>query len=221
MPLQIGDDSSQGWRAVKDLRVGDLEVHAVVIPEGNSWVELWRRVPFDVEMTSSQTLIVPTWAVYVNIILLGGGGGGAGGNGANNAPGRGGSAGSWQGTIRKVQPGEGLVFTIGAGGAGGRTEKASGGTGGTTSVTSSGYTMKAYGGAGGLGTGSTSTAKGEDASKFDYGGMQATGGSGGTMGNVGETPGGGGGGGAGGIFGKWSPGKPGGRGGAWVRFRSA
>ena len=81
--------------------------------------------------------------------------------------------------------------------------------------------MKAYGGAGGLGTGSTSTAKGEDALKFDYGGIQATGGDGGTMGNAGQAPGGGGGGGAGGVFGSWKPGKPGGRGGAWVRFRSA
>lgn len=221
MPLQIGDDSTQGWRAVTDLRVGDLEVHAVVIPEGNSWVELWRRVPFDMEITSSTTLLTPTWALYVNIILLGGGGGGAGGSGAINAPGRGGSAGSWQGTIRKARPGEGLVFTIGAGGAGGKTEKGSGSTGGTTSVTSSGYTMKAYGGAGGLGTGSTSTAKGEDALKFDYGGIQATGGDGGTMGNAGQAPGGGGGGGAGGVFGSWKPGQAGGKGGAWVRFRSA
>lgn len=221
MPLQIGDDSSQGWLAVKDLRVGDLEVHSVVIPEGNSWVELWRRVPFDMEITSSTTLVTPTWALYVNIILLGGGGGGAGGSGAVSNSGRGGKAGNWNGIIRKAQPGEGLVFTIGAGGAGGSTESGSGGTGGTTSVTSSGYKMIAYGGDGGVGTSTSANAKGEDASKFDYGGMQATGGSGGTQGNAGQAPGGGGGGGAGGIFGRWSPGKPGGRGGAWVRFRSA
>lgn len=221
MPLQIGDDSTQGWRAVKDLRVGDLEVHTVLIPEGKSWVELWRRVPFDMQITSSTTLVTPTWALYTDIILIGGGGGGAGGSGAVSNSGRGGKAGNWQGAIRKAQPGEGIVFTIGAGGAGGNTESGSGGTGGTTSVTSSGYKINAYGGDGGVGTSTSANARGEDASNFDYGGMRATGGSGGTQGNVGQVPGGGGGGGAGGIFGRWSPGKPGGRGGAWVRFRSA
>src|SRR5690625_5276231 len=115
MPLQTGPDASQAWRAVEDLLEADVEIHAVLIPAGNSWVELWRRVPFDMEITSSTTLVTPTWALYADIILIGGGGGGAGGSGAINAPGRGGSAGSWQGAIRKAQPGEGLVFTIGAG----------------------------------------------------------------------------------------------------------
>ena len=221
MPLQIGDDSSQGWRAVKDLRVGDLEVHTVVIPEGNSWVELWRRVPFEVATSSSQTLIVPTWALYADIILIGGGGGGAGGSGAVSDSGRGGKAGNWQGISRRVQPGQGMVFTIGAGGAGGATESGTGGTGGTTSVALEDYSLRATGGAGGVGTSTSANARGEDALFYEQGTWRVEGGDGGTQGNAGQVPGGGGGGGAGGIFGRWSPGKPGGRGGAWVRFRSA
>lgn len=221
MPLQIGDDSTQGWRAVKDLRVGDLEVHTVVIPEGNSWVELWRRVPIDMEITSSTTLVTPTWALYADIILIGGGGGGAGGSGAVSNPGRGGKAGNWQGISRRVQPGQGMVFTIGAGGAGGNTESGTGGTGGTTSVALEDYSLRATGGAGGFGTQNSASARGEDALLYEQGTWRVTGGDGGTLGNAGQAPGGGGGGGAGGIFGRWSPGKPGGRGGAWVRFRSA
>ena len=221
MPLQIGDDSSQGWRAVKDLRVGDLEVHTVVIPKGKSWVELWRRVPFEVEITSSQTLIIPTWALYADIILIGGGGGGAGGSGAVADSGRGGKAGNWQGISRHVQPGQGMVFTIGAGGAGGNTESGTGGTGGTTSVALEDYSLRATGGAGGVGTSTSANAQGEDALIYEQGSWRVEGGDGGTQGNAGQAPGGGGGGGAGGVFGRWSPGKPGGRGGAWVRFRSA
>lgn len=221
MPLQIGDDSSQGWRAVKDLRVGDLEVHAVVMPKGKSWVELWRRVPFEVEITSSQTLIIPTWALYADIILIGGGGGGAGGSGAVADSGRGGKAGNWRSISRHVQPGQGMVFTIGAGGAGGNTESGTGGTGGTTSVALEDYSLRATGGAGGVGTSTSANAKGEDALLYEHGTWRVEGGDGGTQGNAGQAPGGGGGGGAGGIFGRWKPGQAGGKGGAWVRFRSA
>lgn len=221
MPLQIGDDSSQGWSGVKDLRIDGKAVQLVAIPKGNSWVEVWRRDPYGTSIISNQTLIIPTWALYADVILIGGGGGGAGGSGAVANAGRGGKAGNWRGISRHVQPGQGMVFTIGAGGAGGNTESGTGGTGGTTSVVLEDYSLSATGGAGGVGTSTSANAKGEDALLYVQGTWQVTGGDGGTQGNAGQAPGGGGGGGAGGIFGRWSPGKPGGRGGAWVRFRSA
>lgn len=192
-----------------------------MVPEGKSWVELWRRTPYVMEITSNQTLIIPTWALYADVILIGGGGGGAGGSGAVANPGRGGKAGNWKSISRRVQPGQGMVFTIGAGGAGGNTESGTGGTGGTTSVALEDYSLLATGGAGGFGTQNSASARGEDALLYEHGTWRVEGGDGGTQGNAGQAPGGGGGGGAGGIFGRWSPGKPGGRGGAWVRFRSA
>lgn len=221
MPLQIGDDSSQGWSRVKDLRVDGKAVQLVAMAVESSWLELWRRDPYGMSIISNQTLIIPTWALYADVILIGGGGGGAGGSGAVSNSGRGGKAGNWRGISHPVQPGQGMVFTIGAGGAGGNTESGTGGTGGTTSVVLEDYSLSANGGAGGVGTSTSANAKGEDALFYEQGTWQVTGGDGGTQGNAGQAPGGGGGGGAGGIFGRWSPGKPGGRGGAWVRFRSA
>lgn len=193
---------------------------SVLTHNGTSWVELWRKTPYVVEITSSTTVIVPKWALYADYILIGGGGGGAGGNGAVSNHGRGGTAGHWQGVSREVKPGQGLDFTIGAGGAGGGTESGSGDNGGTTYVASPDYKISAYGGSGGVGTSTTANAKGKDATYYVLKDWTVYGGEGGTLDNPGNAPGGGGGGGSGGIFGRWSRGKPGGSGGAWVRFRS-
>lgn len=188
---------------------------------GSSWVELWRRDPNVVEITSNTTLLIPSWAPYADIIMVGGGGGGAGGIGTVGAPGRGGKSGEWGSVTRAVLPGEELDFTIGVGGTGGQTERGKGGSGGTTRVFHTNFIADAIGGEGGIGSFNTEQAKGEDAGSFTHGDWQVTGGTGGAKDKEGQSPGGGGGGGKGGIFGNWWKGKPGGSGGAWVRFRSA
>src|SRR5699024_147197 len=221
MPLQIGDNSSEGWAGVKDIRVGGIAVNSVAIPKGKSWVELWRRNPYVVEITSDTTLLTPSWALYADIVMIGGGGGGAGGNGAVSNHGRGGKSGDWRAATRRVQPGQEIEFTIGLGGAGSKTEKGPGSIGGTTIFVHTNYSARAIGGEGGVGDGGSASAIGDDAGSYTHGDWQVTGGAGGAMNKSGQAPGGGGGGGQGRIFGKWSPGQSGGNGGAWVRFRSA
>lgn len=222
MPLQIGDNSSEKWRGVKDIRVDGAAVQSVAIPDGTSWVELWRRNPYVFQIVTDSTLVAPSWALYADVILLGGGGGGAGGDGGFSQNGRGGEAGDWRSTTRLVRPGDKLEFTIGLGGYGSQTEKGSGGAGGSTKFKHETYTNVAFGGAGGVGTSrSTIDAKGFDPGRHTFGDWQVTGGRGGSMDESGMTPGGGGGGGSGGTFGRWSPGQPGASGGAWVRYRSA
>lgn len=220
MPLQIGDNTSEGWRGVQDLRVDGTAVQLVAIHEGGSWVELWRKYPQIFAVPSNTTLLVPSWALYADIIMVGGGGGGAGGTGATGDPGRGGKAGVWHGKTRLVKPGQDLRFTIGIGGSGGRTERASGSKGGSTVCIHENYSITAVGGEGGSGTSNTANARGDDSGTYIHGDFQVTGGTGGTIDKPGQAPGGGGGGGSGGIFGRWSPGHAGGKGGAWVRFRS-
>lgn len=221
MPLQIWDNSQQGWRGVRAIRVDGADVMSVSTYVGSSWVYMWRRDPYIFEITSNTTLHSPSWALYADIIIIGGGGGGAGGNGANNNPGRGGKSGEWRGVTRAVRPGEELDFTIGLAGSGGQTESGSGGTGGTTKFVHMNFIEVALGGEGGIGTNNSSTANGEDAGSFTHDDWQVTGGIGGSLGELGRAPGGGGGGGKGGLFGRWSKGNLGSRGGAWVRFRSA
>ena len=219
MPLQIGDNSSEGWTGVQDLRVDGKTVRLVAMPVGASWLELWRRDPHVIEIDSSTTLLTPSWALYADVVIIGGGGGGAGGDGALAKSGNGGSAARYKSVTRIVQRGEALDFTIGIGGSGGRSEKASGARGGTTMFAHTDYSVGAIGGAGGTDVGGTSS--GDDTGKYTRDGWEIMGAKGGIVGYPGEAPGAGGGGGPGGFFGKWKPGQAGGKGGAWVRFRSA
>lgn len=222
MPLQIGDNSQQGWRGARAIRVDGADVMSVSTYVGSSWVYLWRKNPYIFEITSNTTLHSPSWALYADIIIIGGGGGGGGGDGSISYHGRGGKRGEWRGVTRAVRPGEVLDFTIGHAGSGSQTENGTGGTGGTTEVVHTNFIADALGGEGGIGSNvNSSAAKGEDAKSFTHGYWQVTGGTGGSRDNPGQAPGGGGGGGSGGIFGRWSKGQPGGKGGAWVRFRSA
>lgn len=221
MPLQIGDNSSEGWTGVQDLRVDGKAVRLVAMPVGASWLELWRRDPHVVEIDSTTTLLAPSWALYADVVIIGGGGGGAGGDGAVSNHGRGGNSGDYKSATRIVQRGEALDFTIGIGGSGGRSEKASGARGGTTTFTHTDFSVSVIGGPGGTGTSSTANATGGDAWEYKLDGWKIMGAKGGTINNPGQAPGAGGGGGSGGIFGSWKPGQAGGKGGAWVRFRSA
>src|SRR5699024_5544829 len=176
MPLQIGYNSSEGWRGVQDIRVDGAAVQFVAMPVGKTWLELWRRKPYVVEITSDTTLLTPSWALYADIVMIGGGGGGAGGNGAVSNHGRGGKSGDWRAATRLVQPGQEIEFTIGLGGAGSKTEKGPGSIGGTTIFVHTNYSARAIGGEGGVGGGGCASVIGDDAGSDTHGEWHGPGG---------------------------------------------
>lgn len=181
-------------------------------------VEVWRRDPQTVTVTSSQTVTVPTWAAYADRIALGGGGGGGGGDGAINRRGDGGDAGRFAADTIPVKPGDTLTVTIGVGGTAGPKE-GNGGPGGTTTVAGAdGPVLTAPGGPGGSGY---NGADGASPGTYTHpAGPQLVGGATAGTDTDGRAPGGGGGPGRGGIFGDAQPGRAGGRGEVLIRFRS-
>src|SRR5699024_12373106 len=126
MSLQIGDNSSEGWTGVQDIRVDGAAVQFVAMPVGKTWLELWRRKPYVVEITSDTTLLIPSWALYADIVMIGGGGGGAGGNGAVSNHGRGGKGGGGRAAARPVRRGQEIECTTGMRAPGGGVEKGTG-----------------------------------------------------------------------------------------------
>lgn len=224
MPLQLG--SSGGWVPLKNLAAGSTPVVSAILATENGLVELWRSTPWTpAPITVSGRITVPAWALYSDLILIGGGGGGSGGNGGNGIGGSKGSPGAWAQTTWIMKPGRELIIAIGAGGAGGTANNVGpGSAGGATKVTFSdqSWSLTASGGAPGVGT---STGQGDAVApslyKFTGGGdpWEVTGGGAGRYNLNGPIPGGGGGQGDGGIFNGAQAGRPGGRGQVWVRFR--
>lgn len=225
MPIQIGNsDSSTGWSPLADLRVGGEQINQVVVPQGDSQIELWRRNPeFWGPFTSDIEVFAPTWAMYADIVLLGAGGGGAGGE--PFAYGNGGMAGKWSSTVWAMAPGRGLQIDVGGGGAGGPVGNGyPGGNGGQTKVTAADrdWSVTAAGGAG-AGTAAAGNPRlGEAAGSYQVTTTSATwnlSGGGSAERNVdGKSPGGGGGGGTSGP--NRTAGRKGGNGAVWIRFRS-
>src|SRR5699024_8587519 len=154
-------------------------------------------------VTGVQTCALPIWALYADIVMIGGGGGGAGGNGAVSNHGRGGKSGDWRAATRLVQPGQEIEFTIGLGGAGSKTEKGPGARGGTTLFVHTNYSARAIGGEGGVGDGGSASAIGDEAGSYSHADWQVTGGADGAMNKSGQAPGSGCGGGQGAVFGNW------------------
>lgn len=224
MPLQLG--SSGGWAPLKNLSAGSTPVVSAILATENGLVELWRSTPgLPAPVTENGRIAAPAWALYADLILIGGGGGGSGGNGGNGAGGSKGSPGEWSQTSRVMKPGLELIVSIGAGGKGGTANNVGPGSpGGTTKVSASdsSWMLSAAGGAPGVGT---STGQGDAYApslyRFTGGGepWEVTGGGAGRYNLNGPIPGGGGGQGDGGIFNGAQAGRPGGRGQVWVRFR--
>ena len=130
-----------------------------------------------VEITSSQTWVVPAGANYLDIFCVGGGG--AGGNGYDEFGGGGGAGRAAFISKVKVTPGQELVIQVGAGGSRGAWNGV-GGSGGDTIV---GGFLRASGGAGG--------AFGNDPPGGAGGSGSAGGGTGGSAGGDAGYPGGG------------------------------
>lgn len=207
-------------RDVTDIRVGSTAIEQVFA--GN--IEVWRRLHNWSQTNQSTTIVVPTWATYVDIVALGGGGSGSGGSGTAPLKGDGGEAGTFASQSHPVAPGQSMTITIGQGGAqvGKETD---GRRGGDTTVTIDTTTLTAHGGAGGSGyAGGGGASPGSTVFTPTAGSVKDTttftgGGSAGTD-DAGQFPGGGGGPGSGGIFGAGKPGRAGANGTVWYRFRS-
>jgi hypothetical protein len=175
---------------------------------------------------------IPTWAKYLDVVLLGGAGGGKGGNGGDTRPGYGGAAGVWQTEtlVRGVdfpQNATQIVFDVGAGGAGGAKEQnGKSGTPSTRRAIAGGkaaLTAAAGAGATQYGSGTDPMSTGRSPGSIVYNGRNYVGGSGGAGGRPGANggaPGAGGGGGYGGIYTVAYAGGDGARGNAWVTARS-
>lgn len=185
-------------------------------------VEIWRRD--HTYLDTSGTVVVPTYAAFADVGVLGGGGGGAtGDNGVSTANGEGGFAATWATQTIAVTPGATLTFSLGSGGAGasGGTKR-SGSTGGASTVTGPGLNLTSNGGAPGIGTSANRDSTGSAAQGVTTG-NGATFPAGSTVGadTDNNTIGSGGGGGSyPGWFGAVRPGKNGGPGAGRIRWRS-
>lgn len=175
---------------------------------------------------------IPTWAKYLDVVLIGGGGGGKGGNGGDTRPGYGGGAGLWatETLVRGVDfPANAtqIILDIGDGGNGGPKE--TNGQPGTLSarraIAGGKAALLAAAGAGATqyGSGTDPMSVGRAPGNINFAGkpyVGGTGGAGGRPGGDGGDPGAGGGGGFGGVYTVAYAGGDGGRGGGWVTARS-
>lgn len=166
------------------------------------------------------TYNIPSDALFIDIVLLGGGASGQTGNGANTVRGGGGNAGGW--TLLTLQRGADIPWsatqisvTVGAGGAQpANSDHAGPNNGASTSITVTGYGTSTAAG----GTGKTGAQNGGSPGSRTLNGTTYTGGSGGTgNGGAGTAPGAGGAGGNGGIFGSRTRGGAGSVGRVWFR----
>ncbi|ADX42610.1 hypothetical protein [Gordonia phage GTE2] len=207
--------------------VGDTPLGEIYLGDSMPWgiyvgdVLHWKR---DWEVgwfVAADSLGVPLWVRYVDVVLIGGGASGQTGNGSNTAAGSGGNAGSW--VTKRYERGVDfngtptLSFSIGAGGAqAANSDHAAPNPGGATTMSGIGSGLSAPGG-----SGTTSGQNGASPGNITFEGLNYVGGVGGT-GNAGSptAPGAAGAGGNGGIFGSRTRGAAGARGQAWYRLRS-
>ncbi|QFP94647.1 minor tail protein [Mycobacterium phage LilMcDreamy] len=181
----------------------------------------------------NQPYDIPTWAKYLDIVLISGAGGGHGGSGGTSFHGLAGLPGEWrtETLVRGVDfPANAtrIYLDIGAGGTGGGRE-ANGGSGGATvrrAITSGKAALTAPGGVARDGY-NTNDAQGRtpNPAALTYQGKTYNGGQGGVSssaqnGQPGSAPGGSGAGGAGGFYTVAWAGGAGARGGGWVTARS-
>lgn len=139
-----------GAGTVNNFQYGDQKINNLYVADSAGRpVEVWRR-HMDFELiTESVRLTAPTWAAWVDIVVLGGGGGGSGGNTVNRA-GQGGYAGGFAHSTFDMIPGRDLTISIGAGGAGGRAARfpSAGLAGSVTTVSTSFNNWRVTGNAG-------------------------------------------------------------------------
>ncbi|QIG58707.1 hypothetical protein SEA_DATBOI_42 [Gordonia phage DatBoi] len=208
-----------------------VDPEQIAIWDGTKFVKIWPSYQEAIHLfttVGTTNLTVPSWARFVDVVLIGGGGGG-GGHAANSLnTGKGGDASSWQTTTleRGVHfTGSTLDIVVGAGGEGSNTNGGDGFSGGTTFVfAGANQLFSSTGGNGGAGNTSGASTPGGSPGDIVAFGVTHLGGVGGqgswADAAAGTSPGAGGGGRGGGLINGRREGMPGARGQAWVRFRS-
>ena len=178
--------------------------------------------PITVYLTESGTVPIPDWAGFIDCIVVGGGGGGH--KSLLARTGEGGYAGkfaaiTWQRDVHFNSSVHNVTFTRGNGGTAGTSIFGGvGGVGGSSTLSITGHTITASGGAGGTGLYILGGRQwGEGPKTFTWNDQPYVGGGHQNVaGSNGISPGGGGAGGAVLILGDGGAGAPGG---GWVRFR--
>lgn len=204
---------------VEEVFFGETKIKSVYVGSDLVWSSLYEPEVHELRQPGIHRIYSPSWAKFVDFVLIGGGGGGACGDNSWRRSGNGGQAGEVKyGTL----PLSGRMYfaaTVGAGGLGGQTwEKRGGSNGAYSSIYSDVINETASGGRGGSGFGGAAAGARQNI-KVD--GFYLPAGSPADVDVPGGSPGDGGGGGSGGILGNFSPGQPGANGLVWLRFRSS
>ncbi|NKS56096.1 hypothetical protein GS504_00430, partial [Rhodococcus hoagii] len=88
-----------GDKPFGEIFLGSKPVEAIYLGSTLAWTaeQPWHEPETTIYNGGGQTFYysVPSWAVYLDIVVLGGGGGGSGGDGALGNTGNGGNAGAW------------------------------------------------------------------------------------------------------------------------------
>ncbi|UOW93090.1 minor tail protein [Mycobacterium phage NoShow] len=190
---------------------GDTPWGAFAILEGDAAPPYYAPRQTIYSTVGTHVYNIPTWANFVDVVLLGPGGGGKGGNGGDTRPGYGGGAGQWvtETLVRGVDfpvNATQIIIDVTAGGQGGAKEQ-----NGKTStpvirraITGGKAAIQAAAGLGATayGSGTDPMSTGREPGDINYQGFPYVGGDGGTGGRPGGNggPGAGGGGGYGGIY---------------------
>lgn len=217
------------------IRVRDKNAGALLIGETDvscvfyQGEVVWKKNSTQYVFTESGSIAIPSYAVFLDLVLIGGGASGMTGSGASGIAGAGGAAGQWLGVtlergVNLPWSTKNAVITVGAGAPfADDSDFASSIPGSPSAVSLTGVSSIVA--LGGSGRRSENVKEGQSAGSYPWENQLYVGGAGGiTSGSVaeetGKAPGGGGAGGAGGYFGSRARGRPGGRGQVWVKFRS-
>ena len=171
-------------------------------------------------IAGSQSVVIPSWAKWARVVVLGGGGGGSGGDTALNRNGKGGKAGRWNSGTLDLSGAPEMEIVVGAGGAAGPKNEV-GTAGGASSVGVGSLMVSGAGGAAGVHASISGDTWGESPGNYTAFGQTFVGGGQANMNAAANPPGGGGGGGSGGFFGSGNAGNAGARGQVWVFLYSS
>lgn len=196
-----------GGRAIKEIYKGGRLV----------WASVHEPEVHTFKQPGQYTIHPPSWAQFIDLVLIGGGGGGACGDNSWGRSGNGGGAGGVRSDTLSLSSRSQISVSVGAGGVGGRVwNDRDGRAGGSSSIRGGEVDRTAPGGMGGSGFGGAAAGARQ---YVNVDGFYLPAGSPAGVDAPGMSPGDGGGGGSGGILGSFSPGQTGANGLVWLRFR--
>ncbi|WP_368267086.1 glycine-rich domain-containing protein [Corynebacterium ulcerans] len=206
-----------GGTAIKSIAVGAVQVREVYRGGVVVWRSFHEPEVHEFRRPGHYVISSPSWAKFMDFVVIAGGGGGACGDNSWGRSGNGGGAGEVKYATLPLSGKVQLAVTVGAGGVGGLSwDDRNGRAGGDSSINGGGINRTAVGGRGGSGFGGAAAGARQ---YVNVDGFYVPAGSPAGVDAPGMTPGDGGGGGTGGLLGKFNPGQSGADGLAWIRFR--